>query len=181
MMRAAAGIVNEMEFRMLRSGKRISPPPTVSAMKRFSVCVDDASSQAKSLQRVKQHGRHKPAISRRAARVLDQFGPLLSRRGRREDRVLVAPAVRVQKKARGRTTGGGPNNRPSLRNGLNGLYVLSLGTGFLPPSSADHLPRIWHQHRDARTTRFRRRIELFVHVKITLQTDAPTASEAQRS
>jgi hypothetical protein len=38
----------------------------------------------------------------------------------------------------------------------------------------------WHQHRDARTTRFRRRIDLFVRAKITLQTDAPTAPRTPR-
>jgi hypothetical protein len=32
--------------------------------------------------------------------------------------VPVAPMVRVQKKARGRTTGTSRNNRPSLRNGF---------------------------------------------------------------
>jgi hypothetical protein len=42
------------------------------------------------------------------------------------------PAVRVQQKARGRTTGSAAN-RPSLRNGLNGLYVLSPGTGCFAP------------------------------------------------
>jgi hypothetical protein len=76
MMRAMVGIVNEMEFRMLRSGKRISPPPTVSAMKRFSVCVDEASSEAKSLQLVKQRGRHEIAISRRFAPELCISWPL---------------------------------------------------------------------------------------------------------
>jgi hypothetical protein len=40
--------------------------------------------------------------------------------------------VRVQQKARGRTTGSA-NNRPSLRNGFYGLYVLSPGTGLIAP------------------------------------------------
>jgi hypothetical protein len=41
------------------------------------------------------------------------------------------------KKARGRTTGTNRINRPSLRNGFNGLYVISsVNRAFLPPSSA---------------------------------------------
>jgi hypothetical protein len=35
MMRVTVGIVNEMDFRMLRSGRRISPRATTSAMKGF--------------------------------------------------------------------------------------------------------------------------------------------------
>jgi hypothetical protein len=42
------------------------------------------------------------------------------------------PMVRVQQKARGRTTGSA-NNRPSLRDGFNGCFVLSVGTGVLAP------------------------------------------------
>jgi len=74
------------------------------------------------------------------------------------------PAVRVQQKARGRTTGQ-PNNRPSLRNGLDGLYALSSGTALFAPVVLRIICRnTWHQHRDARTTRFRRRIGLFVRM-----------------
>jgi len=54
-------------------------------------------------------------------------------------------------------TTGGPNNRPSLREWLYGLYVVSPGTGFLAPVASQIVVRkAWHQHRDARTARFRR-------------------------
>jgi hypothetical protein len=41
--------------------------------------------------------------------------------------------VRVQQKARGRTTGTSRIIRPSLRDWLYGLYALSSGTGVLAP------------------------------------------------
>ena len=56
-------------------------------------------------------------------------------RGRREGRVPTAPMVRVQKKARGRTTGSAEDTRPSLRNGFNGLLrALPGDRALLPPS-----------------------------------------------
>jgi hypothetical protein len=62
----------------------------------------------------------KPTIFVLAARLRPSFAnrPPSITRGCGEGRVLVAPMVRVQKKARGRTTGDGPNNRPSLHDGL---------------------------------------------------------------
>ncbi|GLH82019.1 hypothetical protein SSBR45G_69280 [Bradyrhizobium sp. SSBR45G] len=49
----------------------------------------------------------------------------------------VAPMARLQQKKQAAvTTGTGRIIRPSPRNGWNGLYVLSPGTGFLPPSPA---------------------------------------------
>ena len=131
---------------------------------------------------VKQRGRRRSTISRRLAPEFCIDRSLVSKReGAGNTGYRLIPAVRVQQKARGRTTGQ-PNNRPSLRNGLDGLYALSSGTALFAPVVLRIICRnTWHQHRDARTTRFRRRIDLFVHVKITLQTDAPTASEAQRS
>jgi hypothetical protein len=41
--------------------------------------------------------------------------------------------VRVQQKARGRTTGSAETSQPSLREWLTGLYVISPGTGFFAP------------------------------------------------
>ena len=62
--------------------------------------------------------------------------PLLDR-GRREGRVLAAPMVRVQQKSTRQNHRYGPNNRPSLRDGFNGLYALSpVRRAFWPPSSA---------------------------------------------
>jgi len=53
--------------------------------------------------------------------------------------VLVAPAVRVQQKARGRTTGDGRNNRPSLHDGLTAYTRSPRGPAFLPPSVVNPL------------------------------------------
>jgi hypothetical protein len=56
-------------------------------------------------------------------------------RGRREGRVLAAPMVRLQTKSRRRHHRYEPNNRPSLRDGLNGvLRALPGDRAFLPPS-----------------------------------------------
>jgi hypothetical protein len=46
---------------------------------------------------------------------------LIENRGRREDRVPFAPMVRVQQKSTRQNHRYEPNNRPSLRNGFNGL------------------------------------------------------------
>jgi hypothetical protein len=53
-------------------------------------------------------------------------------RGRREGQVLVAPAVRVQQKARGRTTGTAEQPAFPAR-WFDGLYAISPGTGCLAP------------------------------------------------
>src|SRR5690242_19395252 len=45
----------------------------------------------------------------------------------------LAPAVRVQQEARGRTTGSAEITRPSLREWFYGLYALSPGTGLIAP------------------------------------------------
>jgi hypothetical protein len=67
------------------------------------------------------------------------------------------PWPACNKKARGRTTGSAKTSRPSLRDGFNGLYVISPGTGSLAPvARALVAPQAWHQHRDARTTRLHR-------------------------
>ena len=71
-----------------------------------------------------------------------------------------APMARLQQKKQAAvTTGTGRIIRPSPRDGWNGLYVLSPGTGVLPPSparSSNVAARTWSQHRETRTTRFRR-------------------------
>src|SRR5262245_37187983 len=49
--------------------------------------------------------------------------------------------VRVQQKARGRTTGTSRINRPSLREWFYGLYVISpVNRAFLPPSHCGSSP-----------------------------------------
>jgi len=76
--------------------------------------------------------RHDFTLSRRTASEFFHQITLIENRGRREGRVPVAPMVRVQQKARGRTTGTNRINRPSLRNGFNGLLRALLGEpGFL--------------------------------------------------
>jgi hypothetical protein len=81
------------------------------------------------------------------------------------------PWSACNKKARGRTTGSAEHARPSLRDGFNGCFVLSPGTGFLAPVSRQcetHCAR--HQHRDARTIRLDRAHRVVRrHDEITLQ------------
>jgi len=104
---------------------------------------------------------------------------------RREGQVPIAPMVRVQQKARGRTTGTSRTSRPSLREWLYGLYVLSPGTGVLAPVARVLIKKqsqAWPQHREARTTRFRRpRHVVRPHVKHTLRHAAAIAFPVQRS
>ena len=49
----------------------------------------------------------------------------------------LAPAVRVQQKARGRTTGSAETTRPSLRGWFTGYTRSPRGPAFLPPSRKD--------------------------------------------
>jgi hypothetical protein len=76
----------------------------------------------------------------RNARVMDRTWPSEDR-GRREDRVPTAPMVRVQQKARGRTTGtGGSSGLPCAM--VYGLYVISPVTMLgCHRRLARHLPR----------------------------------------
>ncbi|WP_315742718.1 MULTISPECIES: hypothetical protein, partial [unclassified Bradyrhizobium] len=51
-----------------------------------------------------------------------------------EGRELAAPMARLQKEKQAAvTTGSAETSRPSPRDGLNGCFVLSSGTGFLAP------------------------------------------------
>ena len=78
-------------------------------------------------------------------------------RGRREDRVLVAPAVRVRKKSTRQNHRYEPKQPAFPARVGYGLYALSLGTGVLAPiARALVAPQAWHQHRDAGTTRLHR-------------------------
>src|ERR1700759_5509666 len=86
--------------------------------------------------------------------------------------------VRVQQKARCRTTGSA-NNRPSPRNGFNGVYVLSPGTGFLAPVNSATRERCRRLSASTGTPGphdLAVRMMLFVRAKITLQHHTPTAS-----
>jgi len=74
------------------------------------------------------------AISRRVASELCPKLPALFVRGRREDRVLAAPAV-SRANAHGKSahehTGSAETLRPSLRNGFTAYIVLFPENGFL--------------------------------------------------
>jgi hypothetical protein len=73
--------------------------------------------------------------------------------------------ARLQQEKQAAVTTGGPNNRPSLRNGLNGLYALSSGTGLIAPVALRIIRRkASPRHREVGTTRFHRRIDLFVRM-----------------
>jgi hypothetical protein len=71
-------------------------------------------------------------------------------RGRKEGRVQAAPMVRVQQKARGRTTGMAEHPAFPAR-WAYGLYVISPGTGSLPPSLT--MPIREHRNLDLSTGR----------------------------
>jgi hypothetical protein len=69
---------------------------------------------------------------------------LLEQEGAGKAGSLPLPWSACSKKARGRTTGSAKTSRPSLRDGFNGLYVLSPGTGCLAPVARNAR----HEHRD---------------------------------
>jgi hypothetical protein len=86
------------------------------------------------------------------------------------------PRSACERKARGRTTGLAETARPSLRDGLSDLYVISPGTGLLPPSPA----RSSHRKLGISTGMpgpydFIVRELSFVRVRSTLQHSRPTA------
>jgi hypothetical protein len=82
---------------------------------------------------------------------------LIENRGRREDRVPFAPMVRVQQKSTRQNHRYEPNNRPSLRNGFNGLLRALPGeTGLCCHRRFASSRKTRHLHRGARTTRLRR-------------------------
>ena len=106
-------------------------------------------------------------------------------RGHREGRALAAPVARLQKgKQAAVTTGLAEHARPSLRDGVNAYTCSPRGPALLPPSSAmmpQHHRETWHQHRDARTTRFHVRVMPFVGVRNTrCGLAASTAFRCQR-
>ena len=81
--------------------------------------------------------RREATFSRRDASELFDQTALIETRGRRECRVPAAPMVRVQQKSTRQNHRFSRNNRHSLRNGFNGLYVVSpVNRAFLPPSPA---------------------------------------------
>jgi hypothetical protein len=64
------------------------------------------------------------------------FVPPSSNKGAGKARRQLAPAVRVQQKARGRTTGAAGITRPSPRDGFTSYTCSPRGPAFLPPSPA---------------------------------------------
>src|SRR5260370_16698077 len=75
-----------------------------------------------------------------AAEILFSFRPR-NRRGRREGRVPTAPMVRVQQKARGRTTGTGGSSGLPLAMVLRLIRDLPVCHALLPPSPPRPLPQ----------------------------------------
>jgi hypothetical protein len=88
------------------------------------------------------------------------------------------PRSACKQKARGRTTGTSRIIRPSLREWLYGLYVLSPGTGVLAPVTAMLVKasQAWPQHREARTTRLHRAQLVFVRAIISRNRLRPSHS-----
>ena len=106
------------------------------------------------------------ARRRQAARGADasellQSVPPCRRRGRGECRALAAPMARLQRKKQAAVTTGSAELRHSPRDGFHAYGALSSvrrlsGHRHRRGSS----PPIWHQHRDAGTTRFHVRIAI---------------------
>jgi hypothetical protein len=84
----------------------------------------------------------KPAFPRHPMPELCSSGSPSQDGGRREGRVPTAPAARLQTKKQAAVTTGTPNNRPSLRDGLNGCFVISPVNGL-----SCHRPRDARHHR----------------------------------
>ena len=85
------------------------------------------------------------AISRRIASEVLKESPALQSRGRREDRVLAAPAVSCAScvsKCAHEHTGSAETLRPSLRNGFTAYFVLSpVSRGSVATVASRILPR----------------------------------------
>src|SRR5690242_16131187 len=78
-------------------------------------------------------------LATRFASEFSRYKSLLDREGAGKTGRRLAPMVRVQQKARGRTTGAAENTRPSLRDGLTAYFALSLvHRACWPPSPARH-------------------------------------------
>jgi hypothetical protein len=100
------------------------------------------------------------------ARVLHRSAPLRSRRGRREDRVSADTRGPRAAKKHAAEPQVQPNNRPSLRWFERLIRALPRDRPDCPRVATTRDTRCArHQHRDARTTRFRRRIRLFARMK----------------
>jgi hypothetical protein len=111
-------------------------PPLVALAHRVASIADQARHSLFTYQRAKsRRAAYVRILAARFASELSQHRPRKAR-GRREGRVLTAPMVRLQTKSRRRHHRYEPNNRPSLRDGLNGvLRALPGDRAFLPPSS----------------------------------------------
>jgi len=101
----------------------------------------------------------------------------LENRGRREDRVLAAPAVSraiAHRKRAHEHTGSAETLRPSLRSGFTAYFVLSPVNGSFATVAAQgvSLCATWRQHRGVRTTRLRRTL----HARSPFAQSASTAS-----
>ncbi len=102
-----------------------------------------------------------------------------SSKGRREGRELAAPMARLQKKSRRQSPQVRPRHPgPPCTNGFTAYTCSPQGPAVLPLSIAESsAPQSWRQHRDARTTRFRRpRHAVRPHVKHMLRHVAAIAS-----
>jgi hypothetical protein len=103
------------------------------------------------------HFCHGFVFSRRMASEFFHQSTLIENRGRREGRVPFAPMVRVQQKSTRQNHRYEPNNRPSLRNGFNGLLRALPGeTGLCCHRRLASSRKARHLHRGARTTRLHR-------------------------
>ncbi len=84
-----------------------------------------------------------PALAAHGVRVLQLAPPSYRSEGTGKAGYLLIPMARVRKKMHAAvTTGLSQMLRPSLRDGFNGCFMLSPGTGFLAPVATTRVPRV---------------------------------------
>jgi len=125
---------------------------------------------------------HAFASSRRVSPELLRIHRPHQSRGRREGRALAAPVARLQKKSRRQSPQVWPNTPgPPCAMALRFIRALPRDRLSCPHRRSNSSLPAWHQHRDARTTRFHRRIGIVRRrERPALQPDTPTASRTRR-
>ena len=106
---------------------------------------------------ISNSAKHRSAISRRIPPELCDRHALEKREGAGNAGRWPQPMARLQQKTQAAGTTGSAEHPAFPARWAYSLYVISPGTGLIAPvARALVTPQTWHQHRDARTTRFRR-------------------------
>ena len=106
---------------------------------------------------ISNSAKHRSAISRRIPPELCDRHALEKREGAGNAGRWPQPMARLQQKTQAAGTTGSAEHPAFPARWAYSLYVISPGTGLIAPVACEHVAsQTWHQHRDARTTRFRR-------------------------